>query len=97
MDAYQVAESLTFSYVALLITITCDTNVIIFMTRMLSIYIDIFFCADVCLTYENQSALKREKTKWKEGRDIWWEVSVKTENYLTLVVLGFSNRNFTLE
>lgn len=51
------------------------------MTRMLSIYIDIFFCADVCLTYENQLALKREKTKWKEGRDIWWEVSVKTENY----------------
>ncbi|KAA3478405.1 acetyl-coenzyme A synthetase, chloroplastic/glyoxysomal-like [Gossypium australe] len=28
---------------------------------------------DVCLTYENQLALKREKTKWKEGRDIWWE------------------------
>ncbi|XP_022744151.1 acetyl-coenzyme A synthetase, chloroplastic/glyoxysomal isoform X3 [Durio zibethinus] len=29
--------------------------------------------ADVCLTYENQSALKRESTKWQEGRDIWWE------------------------
>ncbi|KAF7802030.1 Acetyl-coenzyme A synthetase, chloroplastic/glyoxysomal [Senna tora] len=28
---------------------------------------------DVCLTYENQSALKREDTKWQEGRDIWWQ------------------------
>ncbi|KAK9678040.1 hypothetical protein RND81_11G184100 [Saponaria officinalis] len=28
---------------------------------------------DVCLTYGNQSALKREDTKWKEGRDIWWQ------------------------
>ncbi|XP_023527689.1 acetyl-coenzyme A synthetase, chloroplastic/glyoxysomal-like isoform X1 [Cucurbita pepo subsp. pepo] len=26
-----------------------------------------------CLTYENESALKRESTKWKEGRDIWWQ------------------------
>ncbi|KAH9627155.1 hypothetical protein KSS87_018395 [Heliosperma pusillum] len=28
---------------------------------------------DVCLTYENQSALKRENTKWEEGRDVWWQ------------------------
>ncbi|KAF5191463.1 Acetyl-coenzyme a synthetase, partial [Thalictrum thalictroides] len=28
---------------------------------------------DVCLTYENQSAMKREATKWQEGRDIWWQ------------------------
>ncbi|CAO2829818.1 unnamed protein product [Amaranthus hypochondriacus] len=28
---------------------------------------------DVCLTYENQSAMKRENTKWTEGRDIWWQ------------------------
>ncbi|PKI79249.1 hypothetical protein CRG98_000369 [Punica granatum] len=28
---------------------------------------------DVCLTYENPSAMKRETTKWKEGRDIWWQ------------------------
>ncbi|KAK8676006.1 hypothetical protein V6N13_034061 [Hibiscus sabdariffa] len=28
---------------------------------------------DVCLTYENQSALKRESTKWQEGRDKWWQ------------------------
>ncbi|KAJ4835913.1 hypothetical protein Tsubulata_041693 [Turnera subulata] len=28
---------------------------------------------DVCLTYENQSALKRESTKWREGRDVWWQ------------------------
>lgn len=27
----------------------------------------------VCLTYENESAMKRESTKWKEGRDIWWQ------------------------
>ncbi|XP_022984004.1 acetyl-coenzyme A synthetase, chloroplastic/glyoxysomal-like isoform X2 [Cucurbita maxima] len=26
-----------------------------------------------CLTYENESALKRESTKWKTGRDIWWQ------------------------
>ncbi|KMT07822.1 hypothetical protein BVRB_6g146340 [Beta vulgaris subsp. vulgaris] len=28
---------------------------------------------DVCLTYANQTALKRENTKWTEGRDIWWQ------------------------
>ncbi|GLU06594.1 hypothetical protein SLE2022_236150 [Rubroshorea leprosula] len=27
---------------------------------------------DVCLTYENQSAMKRESTNWQEGRDVWW-------------------------
>ncbi|XP_057982930.1 acetyl-coenzyme A synthetase, chloroplastic/glyoxysomal isoform X2 [Malania oleifera] len=26
-----------------------------------------------CLTYENQSAMKREATQWQEGRDIWWQ------------------------
>ncbi|XP_038899326.1 acetyl-coenzyme A synthetase, chloroplastic/glyoxysomal isoform X2 [Benincasa hispida] len=31
-----------------------------------------------CLTYENKSALKRESTKWKEGRDIWWQDVVPT-------------------
>ncbi|OWM80532.1 acetyl-coenzyme A synthetase, chloroplastic/glyoxysomal-like isoform X2 [Punica granatum] len=28
---------------------------------------------DVCLTYENQSAMMRGETKWQEGRDIWWQ------------------------
>ncbi|KAJ7976333.1 Acetyl-coenzyme A synthetase [Quillaja saponaria] len=28
---------------------------------------------DVCLTYENQSAMKREDTKWLDRRDIWWQ------------------------
>ncbi|CDP16758.1 unnamed protein product [Coffea canephora] len=28
---------------------------------------------DICLTYENESAMKREATKWQEGRDIWWQ------------------------
>ncbi|KAL6994556.1 Acetyl-coenzyme A synthetase, cytoplasmic [Sarracenia purpurea var. burkii] len=28
---------------------------------------------DACLIYENQSAMKREATKWHEGRDIWWQ------------------------
>ncbi|KAF2301731.1 hypothetical protein GH714_028825 [Hevea brasiliensis] len=28
---------------------------------------------DVCLTYENESAMKRESTKWQEGRDVWWQ------------------------
>ncbi|KAK8629034.1 hypothetical protein V6N13_077893 [Hibiscus sabdariffa] len=28
---------------------------------------------DVCLTYDNQSTLRRESTKWQEGRDIWWQ------------------------
>ncbi|KAH9791460.1 Acetyl-coenzyme A synthetase /glyoxysomal [Citrus sinensis] len=28
---------------------------------------------DVCLTYENQSAMTRENTKWQDGRDIWWQ------------------------
>lgn len=33
-----------------------------------------FLLADVCLTYENESAMKRETTKWQKGRDIWWQV-----------------------
>ncbi|XP_043812269.1 acetyl-coenzyme A synthetase, chloroplastic/glyoxysomal-like isoform X2 [Manihot esculenta] len=28
---------------------------------------------DLCLTYENKSAMKRESTKWQEGRDVWWQ------------------------
>ncbi|WOL02524.1 hypothetical protein Cni_G11243 [Canna indica] len=28
---------------------------------------------DLCLVYENQSAMKREATKWQEGRDVWWQ------------------------
>ncbi|XP_042497908.1 acetyl-coenzyme A synthetase, chloroplastic/glyoxysomal [Macadamia integrifolia] len=31
---------------------------------------------DVCLTYENQSVMKRESTNWIEGRDIWWQDTV---------------------
>ncbi|XP_004145625.1 acetyl-coenzyme A synthetase, chloroplastic/glyoxysomal isoform X1 [Cucumis sativus] len=31
-----------------------------------------------CLSYENESALNRESTKWKEGRDIWWQDVVPT-------------------
>lgn len=30
----------------------------------------------VCLTFENQSAMKREATKWQDGRDIWWQDTV---------------------
>ncbi|KAG7022600.1 Acetyl-coenzyme A synthetase, chloroplastic/glyoxysomal [Cucurbita argyrosperma subsp. argyrosperma] len=39
---------------------------------------------DVALTdsaqngVSNESALKRESTKWKEGRDIWWQDAVST-------------------
>ncbi|KAL6509127.1 Acetyl-coenzyme A synthetase, cytoplasmic [Orobanche gracilis] len=29
---------------------------------------------DVCLTYENESAMKKESTGWVEGRDIWLQV-----------------------
>uniref|UniRef100_A0A2P2MV63 acetate--CoA ligase n=1 Tax=Rhizophora mucronata TaxID=61149 RepID=A0A2P2MV63_RHIMU len=28
---------------------------------------------DVCLTYENQAAMKRESTRCQEGRDVWWQ------------------------
>nr|XP_004242910.1 acetyl-coenzyme A synthetase, chloroplastic/glyoxysomal-like [Solanum lycopersicum] len=28
---------------------------------------------DVCLTFENESALQKQMTKWVEGRDIWWQ------------------------
>ncbi|KMZ58229.1 Acetate--CoA ligase [Zostera marina] len=28
---------------------------------------------DLCLTYENQSAMKKEATKWQADRDIWWQ------------------------
>lgn len=31
------------------------------------------FSVDQCLTYENQSALKRANTEWQAGRDIWWQ------------------------
>ncbi|KAL2552652.1 Acetyl-coenzyme A synthetase [Forsythia ovata] len=31
------------------------------------------FSVDVCLTYENHSALEKSKTKWQEGRDTWWQ------------------------
>ncbi|KAK4392815.1 Acetyl-coenzyme A synthetase, chloroplastic/glyoxysomal [Sesamum angolense] len=31
---------------------------------------------DVCLTYENDTALKKESTKWVEGRDTWWQDAV---------------------
>nr|QGN03530.1 4-coumarate-CoA ligase [Olea europaea] len=31
------------------------------------------FAVDVCLTYENCSALEKVKTKWQEGRDTWWQ------------------------
>ncbi|OVA03080.1 AMP-dependent synthetase/ligase [Macleaya cordata] len=31
---------------------------------------------DVCLNYENKSAMKRETTKWTEGRDVWWQDTV---------------------
>ncbi|KAG9447374.1 hypothetical protein H6P81_013502 [Aristolochia fimbriata] len=30
----------------------------------------------VCLTYENELVMKREATKWKTGRDIWWQDTV---------------------
>jgi hypothetical protein len=29
-----------------------------------------------CLTYANDSAVKREDTAWQEGRDVWWQVSL---------------------
>ncbi|XP_078154877.1 acetyl-CoA synthetase [Carex rostrata] len=28
---------------------------------------------DICLTYENTTAMKREETKWQDGRDVWWQ------------------------
>ncbi|PON46297.1 Acetate-CoA ligase [Parasponia andersonii] len=28
---------------------------------------------DTCLVYENALAMKREKTNWQDGRDIWWQ------------------------
>ncbi|PAN38449.2 hypothetical protein GQ55_7G128000 [Panicum hallii var. hallii] len=27
----------------------------------------------ICLTYENQSALNKVDTRWKPGRDVWWQ------------------------
>ncbi|MQL81867.1 hypothetical protein Taro_014331 [Colocasia esculenta] len=27
----------------------------------------------VCVTYENQSAMKKDATKWQDGRDFWWQ------------------------
>ncbi|XP_020581336.1 acetyl-coenzyme A synthetase, chloroplastic/glyoxysomal [Phalaenopsis equestris] len=31
------------------------------------------FSVDLCLTYENKSAMSRKETKWRDGRDIWWQ------------------------
>ncbi|KAF4397580.1 hypothetical protein G4B88_027320 [Cannabis sativa] len=28
---------------------------------------------DTCLVYENQLAMKRDITKWQDGRDVWWQ------------------------
>ncbi|KAK6928615.1 Acetyl-coenzyme A synthetase, N-terminal domain [Dillenia turbinata] len=33
---------------------------------------------DVCLVYENTSAMKREETKWQKGRDVWWQDVIPT-------------------
>ncbi|CAL5027689.1 unnamed protein product [Urochloa decumbens] len=27
----------------------------------------------ICLTYENQSAMSKVDTRWKPGRDVWWQ------------------------
>jgi acetyl-CoA synthetase len=34
------------------------------------------FAVGTCLTYANDSAVKREDTAWQEGRDVWWQVSL---------------------
>lgn len=34
-----------------------------------------FFLVDLCLVYENQSTMKKEDSKWQDGRDICWQVS----------------------
>lgn len=31
------------------------------------------FSVGICLTYENQSVMKRQDTKWQAGRDVWWQ------------------------
>ena len=30
--------------------------------------------AGICLTYDNDLAIKRGDTAWKKGRDVWWQV-----------------------
>lgn len=45
-----------------------------------------FIQADVCLTYENKSAMEREATKWQVGRDIWWQVG-ETTGFLMFSVI----------
>jgi hypothetical protein len=38
-------------------------------------YVHCFLCwAGICLTYENQLAMKKEDTQWTTGRDVWWQV-----------------------
>ena len=51
----------------------------------------------LCLTYENQSAMKREDTKWQAERDVWWQVLLN-ENLLlyTVVILYFKARAYLL-
>jgi hypothetical protein len=44
------------------------------------------FLADVCLTYDNHSAMKRESTNWQEGRDIWWQVSFSTSSHKKILI-----------
>lgn len=51
------------------------------------------------MTYENQSAMKREDTKWTSGRDVWWQVRPKQTTsmlskkyHATSYVLGNRNR-----
>ncbi|KAL0549399.1 hypothetical protein IC582_013881 [Cucumis melo] len=47
-----------------------------------------------CLCYENESALNRESTKWKEGRDIWWQDVVPT--YPTTCTVEWVDAEFPL-
>lgn len=51
----------------------------------------------LCLTYENQSAMKREDTKWQAERDVWWQVLVNGNLLLYIVViLYFETRAYLL-
>lgn len=44
---------------------------------------------DLCLTFENESAMKKEATKWQKGRDIWWQVLILCALFSTPVPFHF--------
>ena len=66
-------------------------------------HVHCFMCwAGICLTYENQLAMKKEETQWIAGRDVWWQVypnqsrSTMSKMYMSDILSTEPFRNFCI-